>query len=289
VPHHGKKGTVLPAVHRIAMREKTVSLIRLQPVTEIVRTAIWTGRLTDEKPVSLILIASQESAKSAALLIYAKSPSVEVFSDLTSKGLETIKSKIESGEIRHLIALDLIRIVSHGRFVSDRTIQTLGGLMEEGEGCKADAGGTDVWRGMPNIGLLTGLTPDLYRSRRSFWRQTGFLTRFVPVNFHYSENTRYEIHQKISRGLLKPTEKPQILPKEPIAVSLSASHAETISKWAVEWGLQNETYGFRHHKQLRCLVKARALMHAREKVIPADMNDLFSWRKFFSSNEPAVL
>ena len=289
MPHHGKKGTVLPAVHRIAMREKTVSLIRLQPVTEIIRTAIWTGRLAEEKPVSLILIATQESAKSAALLIYAKSPTVEVFSDLTSKGLETVKTRIESGDIRHIIALDLIRIVSHGRFVSDRTIQTLGGLMEEGEGCKADAGGTDVWKGMPNIGLLTGLTPDLFRSRRSFWRQTGFLTRFLPVHFHYSENTRYAIHHKISAGLQKPTEKPQALPEKSVPVAISERHARQIGDWAIEWGLQNETYGFRHHYQLRRMVKARALIRQRKAVSDADMEDLFGWRKFFSSNEPAVL
>jgi hypothetical protein len=264
-------------------------LIRLQPVTELVRTAIWTGRLADEKPVSLMLIASQESAKTAALMMFAESPTVRYFSDITTKGLEVLKGQIQDGMIRHIIALDLIRIVSHGRFVSDRTIQALAGLMEEGQATSIDAGGADVWKGMPNVGLLAGVTPTFYHSRRGHWRATGFLTRFLPVHFHYSEYTRLIIHERIAEGLKPPVKAPQILPKESVTISISPKRAEQIAQWAVQWGVQNETYGFRHHRQLRALAKARAFMAGRDTVTDTDLKELAQWSKFFSTHQPALI
>ena len=265
------------------------ALVRLQPICEIVRTAIWSGRLQDEKPVSIVLIAAQESAKSAALLIYEATKTVLAFSDITSKGIAAFKSQIESGEIRHILALDLIRLVSHGRFVSDRTIQTLAGLMEEGQAMQADAGGIDLWKGLPNVGVLASVTPEFYRSRRGHWRQTGFLTRFLPVNYHFSDPTVKVIHDKISGGLRTPKPQPQVLPTEATLVTLTQKQAEQIRNWAVEWGLENETYGFRHHRQIRALVKARALMARRSKVIESDLKVLESWRRFFSQNQPAII
>ena len=106
------------------------NFVKLEPILEIIRAAIWTGRLADEKPVSIMLVAEQESAKTEALKYFRGTSTLKYVTDLTARGLNPNKQEIESNRVRHLVLLDLIRIVSHGRSISDRTLQSLASLMD---------------------------------------------------------------------------------------------------------------------------------------------------------------
>jgi hypothetical protein len=262
-----------------------LSLLRLEPILEIIKASIWTGRLSDEKPVSIMLVAAQESAKTESLKYFRGTPTLKFVSDLTSRGLIPYKQDIESGRIRHIVLLDVVRIISHGRNIADRTLQTLASLMEEGESETSDAGGRDSWKDFPRIGVLMALTPAFFKSKRGKWRETGFLTRFVPVSFFYSEAAVHEIHMSIAAGHQLPAPKAEIIPPLNYAVNCEPKHAATIARRAEELGTIMKSYGFRYQRIMRALAKAQARIAGRGNVNAEDVGKVLGWSEFFTDKE----
>jgi hypothetical protein len=242
------------------------------------------------KPLSVVLIASQESAKTQCLMRFKGTNTLHYLSDVTSKGVDMLKPAIENGDIRHIVILDLVKVLSHGRNVSERTLQTFAGLMEEGQADTADAGGYTKWAKQPNCGLLMAITPEFYTSRRGKWRATGFLTRFLPIHFAYTDDTIMDIHNGIAS--LKLTEQlpaPLIIPKIPRPVYIKQAYANQVSRWSQQWAKEAATNGFRHHKQLQALVLGSAAARGREEVTTEDMDRLKEWLALFNVTHPMKL
>lgn len=261
----------------------TPTLLKLGPIIDILRSIIWTGTLADEKPVSVMLIAEQESAKTEALKYFRGTRTIRYVSDLTSRGLIPYKNDIKDGKLRHLCLLDLVRLLSHGKGVSERTIQTIASLMEEGESETSDAGGREDWGSdFPRIGCMMAITPKFFKAKRGKWRQTGFLTRFVPICFTYSEQTVHDIHDSIANGGSIPPPHPENIPILPYGVELNQKHAKTLSRKAEQIGRRMNTYGFRYHKILRSLAKANARIAGRGAVNDQDIMKVLEWSEFFT-------
>jgi hypothetical protein len=260
-------------------------LIKLSPILEILQAAIWTGRLSDEKPVSILLIAEQESAKTECLKFFRGTATLKFLSDLTSRGFVPYKNDIESFRIRHFVLLDLVRIISHNRTVTDRTLQTCASLMEEGESETSDAGGKDSWAGFPKVGFLMSITPSFFKSKRGHWRDTGFLSRFLPVSFSYTEETVREIHKSIAYGKHLPAAQPETIPEAHYQVDCSHEFSAAISRRAQTLGESMKTYGFRYHRVMRCLAKSKARLSGRGQVNSEDVAKVLEWSEFFSDKE----
>lgn len=266
-----------------------LSFIRLEPIIEIVRTAIWTGRVGNARPVSILLIAEQESAKTEILKHFSGTKTLKYISDITSKGLASYKNEITSGRLRHIVIMDLVRILSHGKGVSDRLVQTLSSLMEEGEGETADGGGISSWGSdFPRLGALMSVTPAFHRGKAGMWRKTGFMTRFLPVRFSYSEKTVMLIHKSISNGNSLPDPRPEVLPALSQFVKMEKRHSDMIGAIAQKLGTQNEVYGFRFHRVLRTLAMARALQDGRGQVSTKDVEKIEEWSLFFGDKEMII-
>ena len=261
-------------------------LLRLEPIIEILQAAVWTGMLADEKPVSVMLIAEQESAKTEALKYFRGTRTIRYVSDLTSRGLLPYRSDIKDNKLRHLCLLDLVRLLAHGRGVSERTIQTIASLMEEGESETSDAGGRESWGAdFPRIGCLMAITPRFFKAKKGKWRQTGFLTRFVPISFCYSEDTVHQIHHQIAMGQGLPAPHPEVIPPVAYQISLPREFASILSRTSEELGKKMRTYGFRYHRILRALAKARARTEKRGVVNIDDVNKVLEWSRFFTDKE----
>lgn len=265
--------------------KKNVNFVRLEPILELLRAAIWSARLGDEKPVSVLLVAEQESAKTEMLKYFAGTSTLAYISDLTSRGLRKHKDAIERGKIRHLVLLDLVRVIAHGRSVQERTFQTLAALMEEGESETLDAGGSSEWVGFPRIGCLMALTPAFFRSKRGRWRETGFMTRFVPVSFKYTEETKHAIHMSIGAGMQLPPSHPEKISEFSYGITIADKYSRVIVSRAEELGNMMQTYGFRYQKSLRSLAKANALLNKRNSVNDADIGKVLGWSEFFTQKE----
>lgn len=262
-----------------------LNLVGLSRLNGLIKTVIWSGLIDDEEPVSAVLIAPAESAKTELLKQYRGTATLEFFADLTSRGLSPYKGDIESGKLRHIVILDLIRVLSHPRVTADRTIQTIAGLIEEGQSTIADAGGVEKWaddnKKMPRIGALMGVTPQVYRRKRKMFRDTGFLSRFLPVHYDYSPATVKMIHKAIQNGAKKPDPTPLTLPPKKLKAKIPDNIAVSITLLARNLGERQNTWGFRWHRSLRCLIKAAAVSKGRFIVKAEDYDELVEWTEFF--------
>lgn len=256
--------------------------VRLEPVIEILRAAIWSGMISDERPISVMLIADQESAKTEALKFFHGTKTLAYLSDLTSTGLKPFKADIISGKLRHLALMDLVRLVSHGRGTSERTIQTLASLMEEGESSVSDGGGTADWGKFPKVGVLMGITTDYFKARAGHWRKTGFLTRFVPVSYKYSDSTVNAIHESIARGKGFTLPRPEVLPEFMSCITISTEFSELLRMQGKMLGEKMNTHGFRYHRVLRCLAKSIARIEGTGSVKLRHVQKVQEWGKFFT-------
>lgn len=268
--------------------QKDLTFLRLEPVIEILKAAIWTGRIAEERPVSILLIAEQESAKTELLKFFYGTPTLKYKSDLTSRGLQKDAKEIEAGKIRHLVLLDIIRIVHHGRGVSERTLQNLAALMEEGESETSDAGETFTWKGFPRIGVLMAITPKFFESRQGGWRKTGFLTRFLPVCYRYSPETVHAVHTAIRNGHHPPVPKPIETGESPAfnrGVRIPPKESLMIQREAESLGQKMKVYGFRYQHAMRALSKAHAIIKGRGTVDFADVEKIVEWSKFFTMEQ----
>lgn len=251
---------------------------------DIVRTAIWTARLEGEKPASIMLIAEQESAKTEVLKYFRGTPTLEYVSDLTQSGIADYKKEIEAGTLKHFVILDLVRVVSHNQTVSGRTIQQLSTLMEEGEANTADGGGRVRWAKSPIIGCLTAITPAYFKRSAGQWRRTGFLSRFLPVAFKYSDETIKLVHKHIREGHKLPEPAAEVMPEKSIRVEIPQRYADQLSVCAEYLGEANKLGGFRYHRQLRAFAKANAIRNGRKVVNSLDVKKITGWANFFTGD-----
>src|SRR5271170_2503936 len=256
--------------------------VKLDPIIQILRAAIWSGMVAEERPVSIMLIADQESAKTEALKFFHGTRTLAYLSDLTSTGLKPFKADIVAGKLRHLALMDLVRLVSHGKGTSERTIQTLASLMEEGESSVSDGGGTADWGKFPKVGVLMGITTDYFRARAGHWRKTGFMTRFVPVSYKYTAATVNEIHNSIARGKGFSEPRPEILPAYPSVIELNTEYAEMLRLQAKLLGEKMSVHGFRYHRVLRALAKSCARMENTGSVKLRHVKQVEEWAQFFT-------
>lgn len=261
------------------------NLVGLTRLENLVATVIWSGLVADEEPVSAVLVAPGESAKTELLKKFRGTQTLEYFADLTSRGLSQFKGEIEQEKLRHIVILDLIRVLSHPRVTADRTIQTIAGLIEEGQATIADAGGIEKWAAdnrMPRIGALMAVTPQVYQRKRKMFRDTGFMSRFLPIHYEYAQPTIRQIHKAIQAGVKKPEPKPLTLPPKRLAAKIPDNIALAITGLARAMGERQKTYGFRWHRSLRSLVKARAISKGRMIVKHEDYEELVEWTEFFN-------
>jgi hypothetical protein len=260
------------------------NFVGLSRLNALIKTVIWSGMVEDEEPVSAVIIAPPESAKTELLKQFRGTRTLEFFADLTSRGLSPYKADIENQKLRHIVILDLIRVLSHPRVTADRTIQTLAGLIEEGQSTIADAGGIEKWgdtTNLPRIGALMAVTPQVYRRKRKMFRDTGFLSRFLPIHYDYSAATVKSIHLAIQCGHKKPEPTPVILPEKRLKAKIPDKIAPTVTLLARNLGERSNTWGFRWHRSLRSLLKATALSNGRMLVNYDDYDQLTEWTDFF--------
>lgn len=272
------------------MSSKKTDLIRLEPILELLRAAIWSGKVAGEQPVSIMLIANQESAKTKAMKYFTGTSTLQYLSDVTGNGVLAYKPKIESGELRHFMLNDLTRILAHSKGVGDRTLQTFATLMEEGETESADPSGRIAWKGCPTVGVIMGITPDFYNARRRRWKATGFATRFLPVTFHYQQSTVDLIHEQIRRDVSSTDFHPIIFKNtELTVVKIPEPLGMIIEERAKALGNEHSTYGFRTQRAMRRLAKAQALSHGHYIVKKSDVDFVLKWSRFFGDGEEMVL
>lgn len=286
-----------------------ITLVGMEPILEILETAICSAFVHESIPVSVIVIGPSGAGKSQALLMYdsAKIPSIHRSDDLTSAGIFDICIGDKDNKISHILCPDFNVPLSHKDNVVTAMSAKMMGLMSDGI-VRIDDARSNKEVAHRQCGLLTAMTLDVFISHSRKWTVLGFKRRFIPIFFDYGVKTRSAIQGRIRNGAPciielkknplprdpKPT-KVRIPSKQAYAIeSLSSTLAQNLAvhprrdpktkEIAASMGMP--LIEFSPHHSLRTMAKSHALRAGRRIVCQKDVDFLANMIDFCRFGSP---
>lgn len=278
-----------PQRYKYEVKGDIVSAVGVNDVMLLIELALYSGYIQQERPVSLLIIAEPESAKTDMLTSFKNNQGVKVPTDITAyKILEQYGDDMSEGRIKHLIIPDLITPVSKKQDTATQFVGFLNALIEEGV---LDYQSYLIQRDYHNkparVGLITSITPEYLKDTRHRLIKAGFMSRMLPVCYSYTEATIGRIRQYIANrsyhqdGCINLN-----LPSEDKAIELPLALTERIMERASVLGQAIKTYGFRYQRQLQVLMMASALKNGRDVVTQEDADTVFRLSFLMDMREP---
>jgi len=290
-------------------------MIDVELILGILETALWTAALKDEKPLSLMLIASVGDGKSEMLRKAYKPPKIKAeWKETKGKDGKTTNRKLQqqvehigsvlyttdttpytlyhkwgellkSGQIKHIVIPDFLSVLTKGKDAMPDTVRFYNSLIEEGI-LRIESRYSDFITEVPvQIGLITAVSLQDYkeRSRTQKWGALGFLSRVLPVSFKYSEDTKKRIlHSTFLKEYHNEGKFALAFPDTPVSVELPSVYEEQVLKLANVLKDPSDKTGARRLKQLMAFVMADALKHGRDIVRDEDLERLWQYSRFFN-------
>lgn len=258
-------------------------MINAEPIEKILKATLASGRLKDEKPLSVIMIANPESGKTNTIRKYClKSSNVFYTTDATAHGIIRDSNQLEdfsSGKITHIVIPDLLTCLGRKAETVNTFIHFMNALIEEGVvniSTYANQISGDL---EAKVGLITAITPVPFKDQRRKWGSIGFLSRALPISYDYKASTSLKIFEYIkSEQHLKEELEKLEFSGEPRLIYLPHDMADRIVPLAMDLAESHskfqKIYGFRYQRQLQTLAKALAFLECKKEVDEDCINEL---------------
>jgi hypothetical protein len=259
----------------------------VEPLVDMITLTIYTAYIKNvPKPNSLLIVARPESGKTEAMKKFVVNKNIAYLSDATAFGIERdYLSKIESGEIRHIIMPDLLKPLSRKESTVKTFITMMNGLIEEGIASVATYATRRITEEHVKCGIITAITDSELRDQRHNWGRIGFLSRIVPFSYSYGIESVKKIFDHIL-GLDYLSESNielKGIPRQDKEIRLPLRYAQAILPSTTTIAQAQHAYGFRLQKQFQALLQASALESSRPAVISTDVErvlHLMNWVNF---------
>lgn len=257
------------------------SLHQLAVLMDFVKLLIWTGQLSDERPVSAIIVAPPGSGKTTTLESL-QCEQCEFVGDLTARPLSGIVKSKES--LTHILLGDMLSLFGH----KETTVKLTLRLVSQMTGEKIMH---DPWSGeaiKPRmLGLITAIPPEdlAKRAIEKHIKSGGFASRFLIARYSYKKATIRDIHKFISENRYSSITQDSFVMKNPgkQEVKIPASIAILIKEFGIS--IKEDDLGFRVHRHLRSLVKAQARRNARTVCTEDDFKIVEAYCDFFTGEK----
>lgn len=287
------------------------ALIGLQPLEEILETAIFSAYLLHAIPISLMLVGPSGVAKSKVILQYRSGFGCHITTDVTSSGMQDLLARDNKEEIRFVIIPDFNIVLSHRHATLQLTIANLLSMTSEGAIRIDDGRAVKEVKHSP-VGILSAMTPAMYSGIGRKWVALGFARRFLPINYDYSLGTKEKIQHSIAAGLttmLQLAEKRLVTPPPIVNVKIDDGQSNRLMHFshdlatnigwtavpnrkninqpkAINTGKQIE---FSPHIILRTMARAHALRDGRLEVTDEDIEFCMKLIGFTRFDQPVQL
>jgi len=259
----------------------------LEPLVDAITLTIYTAYIENvPKPNSLLIIAKPESGKTEVVKKFIVNKNIAYLSDVTAFGIERdYLSRIETGEIRHIIIPDLLKPLSRKESTVRTFITLMNGLIEEGIASVSTYATRRSSETHVKCGIITAITGEELRDQRHNWGRIGFLSRIIPFSYSYNIETVKKVFDYIL-GLDYLQENDielRRLPKQDKVIRLPRKYAQDILPSTTTIAKAQDVYGFRLQKQFQALLQASALEKGRNSVNSRDVDrvlHLMNWVNF---------
>jgi len=249
-------------------------MIKIEVLKDLIKTILYTGYLSGEKPLSVMFVGRIGSGKSEIINAFSLNDNIAYFTDLTYMGL--IQVLKDYPNLKHIAIPDFLKITMKKKSTMDNVTSAFNSLMEEGLEKISMMGMSIDFKGK-KCGIITATTKGSFSQNESKWKSMGFLSRMLLISYDYKDDTIKEIFEYIynSEYLNDNNKEKILLPFRDFEVKIS-------NKLARE--LKEKDIDFRRQKQLQILAKARALISNRIEVNEQDVKDINNFKKFLNLN-----
>jgi len=249
-------------------------MIKIGELKELLKIIFFTGYVSGEKPVSIMLVGNVGIGKSELVKDVNVSDNIAYFTDVTYMGI--IKLLEEKKEIRHIVIPDFLKITMKKKSTTDNITSCFNALMEEGLDKISMMGQQHDFKGK-KAGVITATTKNSFNQYKRRWEAMGFLSRMLIISYDYTNKTKEDIFKYIfERSYLKDNKDKRLeMPVRNLDVKLSVTLAKQ---------LRDTDTTFRKQKQLQTLAMANSLLNNRFKVLKEDINKINEFKKFINLN-----
>lgn len=283
-------------------------MIGVDEILDILKITVYSGALLGENPLSTFLISSVGSGKTTMLkktnrgsktknvLVDSKgkSKAVEVrevlgsvlyITNITPYALYTqYGHELKSGHIKHIAIGDFLNILNLPKYQLGSVITFYNNLIEEGIIAIQSRDGQFVSDVPVTLGLISAIAKQDFDRNQRDWGAVGFLSRVLPVSFHYSPDAAKKVRQSIkNKDYLKDIKTFNIDLPEPKDMVIPPDFADAIELVALKTKDINDELGARRLKQLQVFCMANALMEGRAEVSIEDIQKLLKYERYFNT------
>lgn len=271
----------------------TSDMHNTRQIEDIIKCALYSGLVKNEKPLSIFLVANAGSGKTS-LLNQFESPTIWNVSDISQKSIaESLPMKSKEG-MTHLVMGDFIAVQSHSYATVNAVVGMLNRLIEEGIINERFYGQPITLDKRTIIGLITSTTIDKFEDLFVKYADIGFFDRILPVFYKLSDKSIHEVNQRLKEEVKDFNKIKMNLGKTKVEVKIPlgiiADSVETFSLKITS--LQNnfklvrvsrdgrkyynttDTNGIRMHRMLRVMVKSIAIMERGIKCKEVNSSDI---------------
>jgi hypothetical protein len=268
-------------------------MINTKIIEDIITTALWTPYVDGEDAQSLLLLAEVEGGKTSLTSQFRKNYGIAFIHDATAYGILTeYQQQLLQGDIKHFIFPEFILPLSRKQETSSGFLAFLNGLTEEGiQEIQTYAQQIKLPKPL-KAGVIACLAKSEFVWRKSYWTKTGFLSRFLPVSYSYSQKVEVAIFEAIFSGKkdvkdisLNFSQGKVTLPED-IARKLKPIAKQLASGMGIKG--QVELAGFRSQQQLQRMIKALALSNGKAIVDDTDFYKIMEMSTYMNYDFPQI-
>lgn len=172
----------------------------LDDLIDVLTTIIYTSCVKDHVPISIILIADSGTAKSKIIKSFNGS-GIHQTDSFSSQGLFQLMQTDPENKIRYILVPDLNPTLSRQPKTVNSTVANLLTLTMDGT-CRIDDGRAEKIVKHKPIGIISAVTPEIYRQQTKKWLALGLTRRILPVFYEYKLETVKALLEIVANGCI---------------------------------------------------------------------------------------
>lgn len=257
-------------------------MVNTKDLEYVLALTLATAYIEGETPQSTMLVSDRpEAGKTLLVNQFSRVNGIAVISDGTAKGiLESFKSDLESGRLKHLIIPEFLAPISRNQNTVNSFLATIQILIEDGFK-RIDTGFIHQKYIEPRtIGVIACLPKPAYITNRIRWAASGLLTRFLVVSYNYSFEAIDKIFESIMARQYVEQNAVNLKFEEKIMVSLPPEVALLCKELALKTTEHARSsrgmYGFRQLESIQRMVMANVVLEraqGKDRMCMADKHD----------------
>lgn len=265
-------------------------LLDMEPLLKIIKLTLQTGYIKSlSKPVSLLIIAKPESAKTSAMQAFYNIKGTYTTNALTQAVIvEKIFPMIESKGLKHLLIPDILNCLGVAKTTREGFENMIKSLIEEGITSldKFHLKTNKVYDPAIKCGLITAITSGSYQGDynpttqrleggvKHVWKKTGLLSRFIPFSYSYSILKISEVFKYIHKEEQKKKGKKEVIKRKLHDIKGDPTLFAQFDVLSNEAGREIGAYGIRITQGLQELAKANVILRGGNKVLQEDIDEI---------------